>query len=314
MSDNLPMRPAETGLALMLVDPERLKNAMALAQILAGAKLVPAHFRDNPGDCLRAVDLAMRTRQSPFAIMDKTYVVSGKIAFEGQLCAALLNASGELTTRLSYVYGNEASPAKREGLFCIVSATLAGESAPREVRVTWKQGYGSAKGAKDKWESQPEQQLAYYGARVWGRRHAPQVLLGMYTPEELEGAEPEVREVEVEIQAPPAVAVESVTREQDDSRIAPAPAPEAPAAGNGTISTGQVGHLWSAARARAATLGYGREEAEGIVRDVLQRHDVQPHPEHPDAGPSTRMIPADAFQAVLADIEAWTADAADPQA
>jgi hypothetical protein len=35
------------------------------------------------------------------------------------------------------------------------------------------------------WARQPDQQLAYHGARVWARRHAPELMLGVYSPEEM---------------------------------------------------------------------------------------------------------------------------------
>jgi hypothetical protein len=38
------------------------------------------------------------------------------------------------------------------------------------------------------WTTQLDQQLAYHGARVWARRYAPEVMLGVYAPEEMEPA------------------------------------------------------------------------------------------------------------------------------
>ncbi|HCI98495.1 MAG TPA: hypothetical protein DHV74_02435, partial [Sulfitobacter sp.] len=40
----------------------------------------------------------------------------------------------------------------------------------------------------------PQQQLGYYSARAWARRHFPELLLGVYTREEIEEA-PSVRDV-----------------------------------------------------------------------------------------------------------------------
>lgn len=168
----------------VLLDPSRFHQAVELAKVMAKADCMPAHLKGKPADCLRVVELAHRANQSPYAIADKTYFVGGKIAFEGQLCAALVNAHSSIEERLSYDYeGDEDKPAT---LKCVVSAKLKGEANPRTVRVTWIQGDAQSKGAKDKWQSQPAQQLAYYGARVWARRHTPEILLGMYTVDELE--------------------------------------------------------------------------------------------------------------------------------
>jgi hypothetical protein len=38
----------------------------------------------------------------------------------------------------------------------------------------------------EQWTKQPDQMLAYSGSRIWGRRHCPEVLLGMLFADELE--------------------------------------------------------------------------------------------------------------------------------
>jgi hypothetical protein len=47
-----------------------------------------------------------------------------------------------------------------------------------------------AKTSNSLWTKQPDQQLVYAGTRVWARRHAPEVMLGVYAPEEFDRAEP----------------------------------------------------------------------------------------------------------------------------
>jgi hypothetical protein len=36
------------------------------------------------------------------------------------------------------------------------------------------------------WQTQPDQQLMYHGVRVWARRHTPELMLGVYSPEEFD--------------------------------------------------------------------------------------------------------------------------------
>ncbi|WP_199784215.1 recombinase RecT, partial [Cronobacter dublinensis] len=70
------------------------------------------------------------------------------------------------------------------------------------------------------WEQDPRQQLAYLCTKRWARLHAPDVLLGVYTPDELE----ERPRVERDI-TPPAADARSV-----NSLIGkPAPQSDAPA-------------------------------------------------------------------------------------
>jgi len=186
---NLSLAP-QADTQLVFADDSAFTRALKLAETMATAKTLPKHLTGSPGDCLRVVELALRTNQSPYALADKTFLVGGKIAFEGQLCAALLNASPILAKRLSYEYTGEG-----DAMACTVSATIAGETEPRVVVVRWKDGHDQSPSNKPLWKRQPEQQLAYWGARVWGRRHAPEVLMGIYTPDEVEVQNREMRNV-----------------------------------------------------------------------------------------------------------------------
>lgn len=163
-----------TGVSLV---PQTMDQAVRMAELMSAARTLPTHLQKNPGDCLMVVEQAMRWGMSPFAVAQCTSVIQGKLMFEGKLVAAALHSSGALSTRLHYEYRGEGDT--RE---IIVSATLAGETKPRDVTVKYK----DAKTTNGMWTKQPDQQLAYHGARVWARRFAPEVMLGVYAPEEME--------------------------------------------------------------------------------------------------------------------------------
>lgn len=157
--------------------PQSMDQAVRLADMMATGRLVPAHLQKSPGDCLMVIEQAMRWGMSPFAVAQATSVIQGKLMFEGKLVAAALHSSGALSTRLSYDYSGEGD--KRA---VRVSATLAGETEPRFVDVRLV----DARTSNSLWTKQPDQQLAYHGARVWARRYAPEVMLGVYAPDEME--------------------------------------------------------------------------------------------------------------------------------
>lgn len=68
-------------------------------------------------------------------------------------------------------------------------ATIKGESEPRELTISMAQA-----GVRNSplWEHDPRQQLAYLCVKRWARLHAPDVLLGVYTPDELQETAPRV--------------------------------------------------------------------------------------------------------------------------
>jgi hypothetical protein len=159
--------------------PTSMEAAIKMADLMARTRMLPAHLQSSPGDCLMVIEQAVRWGMSPFAVAQCTSVIQGKLMFEGKLVAAALHTSGALATRLSYDYTGEGN-----SRVVRVSATLAGETVPRWVDVK----LADAKTTNKMWTTQPDQQLAYHGARVWARRYAPEVMLGVNAPEEMEPA------------------------------------------------------------------------------------------------------------------------------
>jgi hypothetical protein len=100
---------------------------------------------------------------------------------EGKLAGAAINASGLLRDRLKYKYEGEGNARK-----ITAWATLKGESEPSSVTVE----LAKVKTTNKMWDSQPDQQLVYSANRIWGRRFAPEVMLGVNAPEEFEGPMP----------------------------------------------------------------------------------------------------------------------------
>jgi len=102
--------------------------------------------------------------------------------FEGKLVAAALNSSGILESRLREEFtGSGATRAVK------MTGTIRGETQPREVTVT----LAEAKTSNGMWTKQPDQQLVYFATRAWARRHAPEVMLGVYSPEEFDDQKPD---------------------------------------------------------------------------------------------------------------------------
>lgn len=161
----------------MLV-PASLTEAMNLANMMSNAKLVPTHLQGKPADCLLVIEQAQRWNMSPFAVAQCTSVISGKLMYEGKLVAGVINASGALSGRLSYAYHGEGADRS-----IVVSGTFKNEQAPREIIIT----LAESKTNNLMWTKQPDQQLMYHGTRVWARRHAPELMLGIYSPEEMLG-------------------------------------------------------------------------------------------------------------------------------
>lgn len=188
--------------------PQTISEAMQLAQLMSEAKVVPEHLRRSPADCFLVINQARLWRMDPFAVAQGTSFIHGKMMYEGKLVAGVVHSLGNLTGRLNYEYDGT-GPNRT----VTVSGTLRGETKARTVTVK----LSDVKTTNGMWTKQPDQQLAYSGARVWARRHVPEVLLGVYTPEEFDA--PAMRDV-----TPPAPQIEQQARVSDSPK-APAKPP-----------------------------------------------------------------------------------------
>ncbi|MEP8938460.1 RecT family recombinase [Enterobacter mori] len=186
---------ATVGTAAAIFSPEGMNQLVRFAELMAASKAtVPAHLAGKPSDCLAVTMQAVQWGMNPFAVAQKTHVVNGTLGYEAQLVNAVVSSSNLLATRLNYRWDGDWSKVngktdKSPNLTVTVWATLKGESAPRELTISMAQA-----GVRNSplWEQDPRQQLAYLCVKRWARLHSPDVLLGVYTPDELQETAPRV--------------------------------------------------------------------------------------------------------------------------
>lgn len=176
-----------------------------LAELMASGKsTVPAHLR-NTGDCMAIIMQSMQWRMNPWAVAQKTHLVNGILGYEAQLVAAVINTSGLIKSRFAFNFfgpwekiigkfeikrgdkGEYRIPgwkmADEEGIGVDVSATLKGEDEARTLHLLLAQARVRNSGL---WADDPKQQLAYLAQKKWARLYASDVILGVYTADELE--------------------------------------------------------------------------------------------------------------------------------
>lgn len=186
---------ATVGTASAIFSPEGMNQLVRFAELMAQSKAtVPAHLAGKPSDCLAVTMQAAQWGMNPFAVAQKTHVVNGTLGYEAQLVNAVVSSSNLLATRLNYRWDGDWSKVngktdKSPSLKVTVWATIKGESEPRELTISMAQA-----GVRNSplWEQDPRQQLAYLCVKRWARLHAPDVLLGVYTPDELQETAPRV--------------------------------------------------------------------------------------------------------------------------
>lgn len=202
----------------MLMDVAAMNHMMNVATFMAGGTMtLPQPYQKNPANCLAVVMQAAQWRMNPFAVAQKTFFVGSQIGYESQLVSAAIQQSGAVKGMFSFEWfgpwekivgkfiereskkdGPDGYPKKykvpgwssndEEGLGIKVSATLVGETEPRELTLLLKQAVTRN---STLWAEDPKQQIAYLAQKRWARLYCPGVILGVYTRDELESIEPE---------------------------------------------------------------------------------------------------------------------------
>lgn len=187
------------GQAPSLFNIATLVEANEFSLQMSKAKLIPAHLQNSPADCLRVVMQAAKWNMDPFAVADKTSVIGGKLMYEGQLVAAVINSRGNLGKRLSYNFSG--TGAQRS---LVVAGTIRGETEPITIELTYSQACAINKNGQ--MQKNPDQQMCYIGARIWARRHMPELMLGVTAADEIPDDVTELTNVTGTADAPAVVA------------------------------------------------------------------------------------------------------------
>lgn len=194
---------------------QALTQLQSVAGLMAQAAVtVPEHLRGNPADCMAIIMQAMQWGMNPYAVAQKTHLVNGVLGYEAQLVNAVISSSNAIVGRFHYEYEGDWSkcassreeivkkPAKgggtyekkevvrgwtsadEEGLSVRVGAVIRGES-----EITWGEPvFLSSVITRNSplWISNPKQQTAYLALKYWARLYCPAVILGVYSPDEVE--------------------------------------------------------------------------------------------------------------------------------
>ncbi|WP_309386047.1 hypothetical protein [Cerasicoccus frondis] len=164
--------------------PTNIPEAVSFSEQMALANLIPEHLQKKPADCLRVVMQSSQWGMNPFAVADSTSIIHGKLMFEGKLVAAVVNSRGNLSKRLNYKFTGEGNNLK-----LVVTGRVRGEEEDREITLTYQQACEINKNGQVR--KNPEQQMSYIGARIWARRHMPELMLGVHADDEFSADEPE---------------------------------------------------------------------------------------------------------------------------
>eukprot|EP01037_Dinobryon_pediforme_P011871 gene11871-11959_t len=156
-----------------------MSQAMEFAKIMAVAQVaVPKHLRGNVGACLAVTIQAVEWKMSPFAVANKSYSVNDRLAYESQLVQAVILQRAPIKDRFVFEYSGDGAKRRCKAIVQLKSGKMVEIETPELGTIPVKNS--------PLWKGDPDQQLAYYAGRALCRRYFPDVLLGIYTPEEMQ--------------------------------------------------------------------------------------------------------------------------------
>jgi hypothetical protein len=201
------------------------------------------------GNCAIAIDMAMRMNANPLMVMQHLQVVQGKPTFAAKFLVARINSSRHYEP-LEYDYKEDGMIGKLEynetvkdpvtGKNTYARKTFDGSQIPNvkctahtrrkgtdkelygttvDYRMAVLEGWYTKSGSK--WQTMPEQMLAYRAASFWTSMFAPDLTMGFPTTEEVR----DIVDVEaIEIKEEAQKSLHELAREAAQATADPTPA------------------------------------------------------------------------------------------
>lgn len=200
---------------------EGFASLQRMANMFTKSSMVPQTFQGeiNLGNAAIALDMAIRMKANPLAVMQNIYIVHGRPSWSAQFLIATLNKSGKFSALRYKFQGQEGTDAW--GCRAVATELATGETLEGPlitIGLAKKEGWAGKNGSK--WQSMPELMLRYRAAAWFVRAYAPEIAMGLPEAEELRDTI-DVTPVEVaveEVPANPEITIEDVKAKATRSR------------------------------------------------------------------------------------------------
>lgn len=157
-------------------------SAVRMANALAASTIVPKDYQNNTANCIIALEMASRLAISPMMVMQNLYVVNGRPAWSSQYIIAMINSSKKYKTELQFRFDGDG-----DNLGCRAWVQDYNDHevvGPRiSMQMAKDEGWLSKNGSK--WKTMPEVMLRYRAASFFGRLNCPDMIMGIYSTDEV---------------------------------------------------------------------------------------------------------------------------------
>lgn len=155
------------------------------ANMLAKSTIVPITYQNRPENCFIALDMSSRMGVSFMMVMQNLYIIQGKPSWSGQAIASLVRSSPQFSEVTLHYVGEENTDSWGAYVTAIRNATgKTVKGGTVTIKIAKAEGWMQKTGSK--WKTIPEIMLAYRAYAWFGRVHAPELMMGLQSSEEIE--------------------------------------------------------------------------------------------------------------------------------
>lgn len=166
---------------------EGFEAGQRMAQVFATSSFVPDSYKNNIGNCLIALNMAMRMKADPLMVLQNLVAVQGKPTFEAKFSIACFNATGKYTSISYQEVGEKGND--NYGMYAYAVELKTGE-VKKGPTVTIQMAKNEGWYARNpKWKNIPELMLRYRAASWFIRTTDPGIMMGFLTRDEAEDAD-----------------------------------------------------------------------------------------------------------------------------
>lgn len=160
---------------------DAMEKSYKFSVIIAKSDIIPLHYRGKPENVFIAVQTAYHMNLDPILVMQGTYVVSGKLGMIASFAISLANKSGLFANGIRFREEGEG-----DGLRVTAYTNIKGTGEEISFTIGMKEAIAENWTKNPKYKSMPSLMFMYRSAVLLIRTHAPEVLNGMHTVDELE--------------------------------------------------------------------------------------------------------------------------------
>lgn len=195
--DSNSLSPQAANALSGIFDPNYLMALDKFVEKIKDSQFIPQVYRGKPGDLFIALDIANHMRINWLQVLQNMYVVHGQPGWSAKFIIAQANAMKAFKTRVEFreeTKGEIIVPRKINDKWVdskvhnLAVTAYATNRSDKEISFTVSMEMAKQEGwtSNPKYHSLPQLMLSYRAAAFLIRLHAPEVLFGYSTVEELE--------------------------------------------------------------------------------------------------------------------------------